>query len=47
MKRVISLNLGFSIEFILDESENKVLPRNDLIFYKVFDIEVKKTLRIF
>lgn len=47
MKRVMSLNLGFSIEFILDESENKVLPRNDLIFYKEFDIEVKKTLRIF
>lgn len=47
MKRVMSLNLGFSLEFILDESENKTPPRNDLVFYKEADVESKKQLKIF
>lgn len=47
MKRVMSLNLGFSLEFILDESENKAPPRNDLIFYKEADVEARKQPKIF
>lgn len=47
MKRVMSLNFGFSIEYILDELENKAPPRNDLIFYKEADVESRKTQKIF
>lgn len=47
MKRVMTLNLGFSIEYILDESEGKSPTRNDLIFFKESDLETKRILKIF
>lgn len=47
MKRTMSLNFGFSLEFILDESENKGVSRSDLVFYREADLDAKKAHKIF
>ena len=47
MKKIMSLNLGFSAEYIFDESEVKTSGRNDLILYKEGDVEFKRSVRIF
>ena len=47
MKKIMSLNLGFSAEYIFDESEVKMSARSDLILYKESDVEFKRSMRIF
>lgn len=47
MKKVISLNLGFQIEQILDEIEARPKIQQLLIFHREGDIESKRQLHIF